>query len=381
PFGSRSRLGPAEVKDPCPLGTSAAPPVSAAPQTITSDNARSRLRARSEAAAMRCRAVFLLTLAGPRAVWAQSYKFCTDGIAAPALRSDGGIPSVDVILAQAPLFSTNPHIGDLGKYFSVFHTALVFAQGQDEGRRYWTLEFDFTGANILQGITPAINGTTLAWSNDARFCLSDGIKWGLKHWDQTYETVARVTADMWTRTFNDLVLARNQTEYDMPPQYQLWRVAEEDWFGRTGKVFIEDVTCNNGPIWIFDYMQSKLNITLQPNFTFRGTQIIINAQSVEEVNVSDPVQWQAVVEYYRGMTEMLSSNVRKIGAFLGAFHQRFVYDTNAKKYYRLHGSSPRYLRARYAPFPLAPPPWGTAPSQLVASSPAAGAGASRAIQI
>lgn len=330
---------------------------------------------------MRCGAAFFFSLVGPQAAWAQNYKFCTDGIAAPELASDGGIPSVDVILAQAPLFSTNPRVGDLGKYFNAFHSALVFAQGQGEERHYWTLEFDFTGGNLLTGITPAINGTALAWSNDARFCLEDGIKWGLKHWDQTYEMVARVTADQLRRTFNEFVLARNRTEHGMPPQYQLWRVAEEDWLGHPGKVFIEDVTCNQGPIWIFDYMRNQLNITLEPNFTLRGTQVIVNARSVEEVNVSVPVQWQAVVEYYRTMTEMLSSTPQKIATVLGAFHQQFVYDGNAGKYYKLIGSSPRYLRILYESFPLAPPPGPTTPLQLVAPSPVAGATADRAIQI
>jgi hypothetical protein len=331
---------------------------------------------------MRCGAAFFFfSLVGPQAAWAQNYKFCTDGIAAPALASVGGTPSVDVILAQAPLFSTDPRIGDLGKYFNAFHSALVFAQGQGEQRHYWTLEFDFTGANLLEGITPAINGTALAWSNDARFCLSDGIKWGLKHWDQTYETVARVTADQLRRTFNELVLAKNQTKHGMPPQYQLWRVAEQDWLGHVGKVFIEEVTCNEGPIWIFDYMQKELSITLEPNFTFRGTQVIVNARSVEEVNVSDPVQWQSVVEYYRTLIEMTTSTPRKIAAVLGAFHQQFVYDANARKYYKLIGSSPRYLRILYEAFPLAPPPWPTTPLQLAASSSAAGMRADRAIQI
>ncbi|CAL1164894.1 unnamed protein product [Cladocopium goreaui] len=72
---------------------------------------------------------FAMLLALP-AVMAQqpSKDWCNEGIKVPDFQDDGGNLSVEFFVVQAPLFSTNPHIGTKLRWLNLYHTALVLQQ-------------------------------------------------------------------------------------------------------------------------------------------------------------------------------------------------------------------------------------------------------------
>jgi hypothetical protein len=275
-----------------------------------------------------------------------------------------------VIVAQAPLFSTNPKIGDFFAIFNAFHTAIVLAQNTSEGRRFWTLEFDFTGGSILTSIVPRINESSLTWNNDARFCLSEGILWNRTHWNKTFMTVAHLTADQATRTFRDLVYPLNRSSHGEGPQYQLWRVSEMSLLGKLGRTFIEDTTCSNGVVWFLHFIEASLGIKLRADFVFHGTAVGVNAQGVSAVNASDTDEWEDVVVYYQGLLRILSthSKLEELLEVLFEWKPTYVYDSNSRTYYKVIGNHQPWFEAVYVAFPLVAPPYFATPSSGAGAS-------------
>jgi len=311
------------------------------------------------ALALRSLAALLLVAAAN----AQIYSFCTDGISKADF--DAKLP-IEVIFAQAPLFSTNPKIGDKLEKLGLFHSAIVFAQGANDTRKYWTLEFDFTGGSLLTAIVPQISvnlsapgGYTMTWNNDARYCLENGLKWGEKHWSKHFDVVTTASAQQMEDVFAGFVTPFNSTNHDTFPQYQLWRVERTGWFGFGQKVMIPDVTCNSGAVWFLHHLMSRQGAHFPPHFAFEGTAVLLKAHSVEPVNTTDPVQMQRMVHFFQQVSKMVAANTsiphRLLDVMEIVVERKFVYDANAQKYYELIDSFAPWMEFAYVEFPLERP--------------------------
>ncbi|CAJ1361388.1 unnamed protein product [Effrenium voratum] len=175
-----------------------------------------------------------------RTAWASPW--CATGIKMPDFREDGGQPSVEVMMAQSPLFSTNPNIGTKLQWLNLYHTALVFVQkvpGQEV--KNWTVEFDSV-TNVLGAIKPQIEGDQVIWDHDARFCATEGVLWGEAHWSKIFEVVLRLNADQARRIFTEFIPAVNETSPATKPLYQLMRAESTT----NGETLVKDITCGDG---------------------------------------------------------------------------------------------------------------------------------------
>jgi len=293
-----------------------------------------------------------------------TYPFCHQGIGPQA---DFSNEPVEVIFAQAPLFSTVPAVGDKGKYLNLFHSAIVLAQGADTTRRYWTLEFDFTGGDILSSIVPQFKfdpfvpgAVKMVWQNDARFCLEDGPKWGVKHWSKRFEVVTTISAVQAKQTFTDLVAGVNNTAPNTKPAYQLWRVAKK-W--PDAEVLVQDLTCADGALWFLHHIATVHKAIFPPSFQFRATATILNAETIAPVNMKD---WKAVDRmaiYFKLMKDMIGAKkpmLERLTDALLLLHdkKKYVYDSNTETYYELSGNKLPFINFEYAHYPLMGPPWG-----------------------
>lgn len=106
---------------------------------------------------------------------------------------------------------------------------------------------------MLGAILPHINGTSLSWSNDARYCVTSGILWGEAHWSQMpfgvwstiefrsrFEPVLHLDASRARRIFSDFIPSVNHTAHHEKPLYQLWRVESST------ETLVKDITCGDG---------------------------------------------------------------------------------------------------------------------------------------
>jgi len=76
---------------------------------------------------------------------------------------------------------------DSAKYLNLFHTAMVFKQDSGSNTRWWTLEFDNAGDDLLASFVPTVtNGDELIWDTDARWCLRNGVYNGIDHWKTSF---------------------------------------------------------------------------------------------------------------------------------------------------------------------------------------------------
>jgi len=288
----------------------------------------------------------------------QFYEFCTNGTQKLDLVEDEGQPSVDLILVQAPLFSTNPKIGGKLSIFGLFHTALVFAQGEGDSRKYWTLEFDFTSGSILSGIMPTIEGDALIWNNDARFCLTGGLLWGRSHWTKSFQTVFRLTSAQANSVLRDFVFPINASAHGQRPQYQLWRVGPTDKQGRVTETLVRDTTCSDGVGWLLHHISAKMDIKPVPGFVLQATATVVNAERIELVNTTDPEEWRQVVKFYTHLVELRKnvSAVEKLWDVFRLVRHEYVYDTNFGKYYRIFGNRFPWMHTEYTAYQLVDPP-------------------------
>lgn len=286
------------------------------------------------------------------------YPFCTTGISKANFSEN---EPVEVIFAQAPLFSTNPSIGDKGKYFNLYHTCIVLAQGAGSSRRYWTLEFDFAGGSILQSIVPQFQSTgfPMVWHNNARYCLTEGVLWGEEHWSKSFRILFAVTPAQIQQTFTDFVGSVNTSTPDTKPQYQLWRVAKK-W--PDSEMLVQDSTCSDGVLWFLHDLTSVHNVMLPPDFEFRATVVRLNAERVVAIDKNDKQKVDNMVVFFKIMSDLISANKsiahRLLDVLeLGLGGRKYVYDTNSEVYYELSGNRLPWISFEYASYSIMGPPW------------------------
>jgi hypothetical protein len=290
------------------------------------------------------------------------YPFCTEGIS-PSQANFSDEP-VEVIFAQAPLFSNNLKIGQKGKYLNLYHSCLVLAQGAGASRRYWTLEFDYTGGNLLQSLTPEFKsnpetGLPMVWHNDARYCLTEGVLWGEKHWSKTFRILFAVTPAQMRQAFTDFIGTVNSTVPDTKPQYQLWRVAKR-W--PDTEMLVQDTTCADGAVWFLNHFTSTQNVMLPQDFEFRATVVKINADHVTAIDTSDKSQVDNMVAYYKLAADVINSNATMEERLFDVLElalggRKYVYDSNSKVYYELKGNKFPWVSFVYAQYSIMGPPW------------------------
>jgi hypothetical protein len=272
---------------------------------------------------------------------------------------------VDVIYAQAPLFSTNPKIGKKLEYLNLYHSSLLFAQGNGSSRQYWTLEFDFTGGNLLKGVVPEIvdNGSSsvLKWDTAARYCLTPKLLWGRHHWSKRFEVLMSLTPDQVMRAFDEFLFPLNSTQSLERPQYQLWRVAKVGILGQVKEVLVNDVTCQDGAVWFLNHLTTVSKVKPFINFRLKATATLVYASRIVPVNTRDPMQWKRVVEFYKTFSNMLQGNTSIFHKLVDVaeiiFDRKYIYDSNAGVYYEIHGNHVPWIQFGYPEFPLRSPPW------------------------
>jgi hypothetical protein len=290
--------------------------------------------------------------------------FCPDGMSKPNF-TKGEI--VEVLYAQAPLFSLDPKIGQHLSLINLFHSSVVLAQGVDTDRQYWTLEFGFMNPSPLAVMVPQLvanestpGGTSLVWRNDAKYCLTYGLLHGRHHWTTHLDIVMSTSAEDVTRVFDDFVIPLNNSKPGNRPQYHNFKVAHAGFFGKIEKTFIEDLTCNHGALWFIHYL-STLGNPIPPDFQFKGTVALVNAWGVKQVDTTSPWQWKNVVNYYRKLSEVVSSNKSHVRKLLDVVElvveRRYAYDPNSRNYYELIGNFFPWVVFQYDSLTLTGPPW------------------------
>ena len=283
-----------------------------------------------------------------------SKDWCNTGIKVPDFSDDGGNASVDFLVVQAPLFSTNPRIGTKLRWLNLYHTALVVKQDlPGVASKNWTIEFDSV-TNVLGAVLPSINGSTLSWNNDARFCITQGILWGEAHWSKMFDSVLRLNASSARKIFTDFIPSVNDTAHLSKPLYQLWRV-----ISHSSETLVKDITCGDGVNWILDYASRELHAT--PAFELKYTSIVIRAERISSVRVNG-ADWPAVVKYFEGMsnvTEGKQSALRRVLELLSLMPVHYIYDSNQQAYFKVEGNHFPWLEAEYHAVPLEGPPSNT----------------------
>lgn len=269
---------------------------------------------------------------------------------------------MDVIVAQAPLFSTNPKFGQKLGWLGLYHTTLVLSQTNSSGNpQFWTLEFDYIRGNVLTSIIPDVIDGRMVWNKSARFCLSEGLLWGREHWTKTFKKVARLSAAEAQSMLNQFIVPLNSTASDMPPQYQLWRVVKPSTFPwGDSKVLIPDVTCADGVNWILHYLSKLAHVPLLPDFKLRGTSVFLSADRVLRVSQEDSAAWADMNEYFSTLKDLISANKTEIERLHDvvslARDTKYVHDGNTGEYYMLVGSRDR-VHFSYRDYQLEGPPF------------------------
>jgi len=294
-----------------------------------------------------------------------AFAFCADGMAKPNF-TEGEV--VEVIYAQAPLFSLDPRIGQKGSLINLFHSSIVLAQGADERRRYWTLEFGFTASSPLSIMAPefvtnesAPGGMSMVWHNDAKYCLTYGLLHGRTHWTTHLDVVMSVSVEDVMQAFSDFVAPLNRTKPGEKPQYHNFKVAHAGFFGSIKKTFIEDLTCNHGALWFIHYLNGAvLGNTVPPDFKFKGTVAVVNAWGVKRVDPTD-TDMKHVLDYYMKLSEVISSEKSLLQKFVDlvelAVERKYAYDPNTGEYFELIGNFFPWLNFQYDALTLKGPPW------------------------
>lgn len=311
-----------------------------------------------------CALVFGFALAEQGSLRDGPAHWCSEGLHSPTFQEDYGRPSIDIIVAQAPLFSNNRIIGKKLGYFGIDHTALVFLQTIGETTKHFTLEFDAV-ENVVNATVPQIDEEDhLIWRNAARYCLTEGILWGRGHWSTGFKVAMQMTSAQVQELFGNFVRALNSSAPDRPPLYQLWRVVHRE---RRHEVMVGDITCGNGVNWALNYANSTMGLSFTPGFKLASTIVTVPATAVMPVNVSDPAEWSSVVHFFRslgGLADKKQNFFQKLMDVLQVLPLHYVYDGNAHIYYRVIGNKFPYFQAHLEVMQLAPPPWDIEPTEL-----------------
>jgi len=291
---------------------------------------------------------------------AQTYDFCIDGKPSVPIEWDNSRdPNIEVIYAQAPLFSTNPKIGQKGRFLNMYHTAIALRQTVTVPavqQKYWTLEFDVQSGSVVDGSLPRIDGETLSWDNEARFCLTEGLLHGREHWTTSFDSVALITGVHARATLEQAVYRFNGTGTKTKPFYGLWNIKPR----RSTSPTIRDVTCGDGANWFLHHIQSELKIPLVPWFKLKVSKANIHARELVPVDTSNPAEWSRMVQYYKKQTEFVKGGVsmfERFLAFVATFPCKYVYDANEDIYYRIYGNHFPYFDFEYEEMPLMPSPY------------------------
>jgi len=283
-----------------------------------------------------------------------SSDWCNTGIAVPDFEDDGGAPSVDVFVVQSPLFSTNPTIGQKLGWFDLYHTGIVLRQQlPGASPRNWTVEFDSV-TNVLGAVLPQIDNATLSWNNDARYCVTTGVLWGEAHWSKMFDKAMQLTSRQAQRIFSDFIPSVNNTAHNNRPLYQLWRAED-----REDKLLVKDITCGDGVNWFLHFANLQLGVPVLEGFELKFTSIVFHADRLTSIDVGGE-EWPNVVKYFQGMVDALEAKESKFGRLLDFLHLvpvHYVYDGNAKAYFKVVGNHFPWMSARYRTASLEGPPW------------------------
>ncbi|CAJ1370415.1 unnamed protein product [Effrenium voratum] len=278
--------------------------------------------------------------------------WCATGTKLPDFTEDEGQASVELVYAQSPLFSTNPKIGTKLRWLNLYHTALVVVQklpGVEP--KNWTIEFDSV-TNVAGAVLPNISGMNLTWNNDARYCVTEGILWGEAHWSKMFEVAVRLSAAQARQIFTEFIPSVNNTAHHTKPLYQLWRAQS-----RTDETLVKDITCGDGVNWILHYAATVLQVKPVAGFELKFTSIVFRADRLDPVDSSE---WTEVVKYFQSLVQFMGPHQSELQRFLEFLHLmpiHYVYDSNAKAYFRVEGNHFPWLEIQYQPIDLEGPPW------------------------
>ncbi|CAE7634834.1 cln5 [Symbiodinium pilosum] len=218
----------------------------------------------------------------------------------------------------------------------------------------WTIEFDSV-TNVLGAVLPKIENETLAWNNDARYCVTPGILWGEAHWSKMFDLALQLTSSQAKEIFTQFIPSVNRTAHHNRPLYQLWRVVRR----QPEELLVKDITCGDGINWILHFATTKLGVSVTPGFELKFTSILFHADRLNPVEVGGE-QWPDVVKYFNGMIHAMESNQTSLERLLDVLHLmpiHFVYDGNAKAYFQVIGNHFPWLSAQYRSANLEGPPW------------------------
>lgn len=294
------------------------------------------------------------------------YNFCSDGLTKPNFTDDGGRPSVDVIVVQAPLFSSNPKIGNTFGVFGWYHSAIVLHQVHEGTEEYWTLEFDATAdGNAITAATPTVGKDgRMYWDADARWCLTNGLYWGREHWNKTYDAVMRLSATEVLRAFDNGVALTNSSVPGARPQYQLFSVMHTGEGSRTrdpshDELFIPKMTCGDGVSMFLYWALTLNNASIRSDFRLHDTKVTFNADAIEPVDLSDKAEMDLVTAKYKHLRAMSTneSMLDRVTDFFDLLPLSYMYNTNTRTYFRIRGNLLPHFWFHFGEIRLCSPMW------------------------
>jgi hypothetical protein len=268
--------------------------------------------------------------------------------------------NITVTFAQAPLLSIVPWIGQKLELLGLFHTALVLHQDAvgEYPEQYWTLEFDLAGAGgFPNGILPMLHedvyGASFEWDHPARWFFRQGLLYGRSHWTKNFDLVATITPAQFQSLFDNLVMPMNSTDKTQFPLYSLYRVQTH----LTKEILVKDVTCGEGILWALQYINHTLSVPVKER-PYPVSRVVLHAQGVREVNMSDIREVEKVQDHYR--TQIREVRDRKYIPFfvklLGFEYFPYVYDSNRQTFFELYGTYPPFVRLEYVSEDVLPSP-------------------------
>jgi len=199
-----------------------------------------------------------------------------------------------------------------------------------------------------------MEGGNILWSNDAKWCLTEGVLWGRNHWLQAYDKIATVSPTQFRTLFRKMVNPMNATAV----KYNLFRVANMthpiDDPMRVDDL-INDVTCGRGAIWIRDHLIDHGVEVQEPSVGWKVTRATLKPMSISPVDMTDAKEKREVMIFYANLQKISGDALMdKMAAFQTYLHFEFVYAPQTDTYYRLNNQP-------YAPpipgYFVAPNPW------------------------
>jgi len=258
--------------------------------------------------------------------------FCYDGIDLPVFKDTS---NVTVIWAQAPLFSTNPMIGNTTKRLNLYHSCIIFRQNVSTPSgmvsKFWTLEYDFGTTNgMFDAIIPRFD-KGMAFNSPARWCLREGIYHGRDHWKKNFVDVASISPDTFTHIIRDYIPQFNSSDPSAWPQYQIFQV--KDVFG---KVIIDDNTCTDS-FRVIQYIRDDLKLPVK-KMVFKATRIKMKVlDMVGERTFAHNKHSLLIEAFYLAMRRAIDKKLALVEKFIAFFQfflpEFFLHDNNRRQYF------------------------------------------------